>query len=403
MIRFYRNNLKGLWVVIFCLALQNACLAKRVFADNIIDHQIVVSRFAGGNIHFDDVRVAKLSAPPNAGSMFNVTVPIEDKVYMLELRRYSSRAKGYKLLIQGDDGLLKEAEPGPIRCFRGRVVEVEQSRASGSFREDGMEAMIEMNNNVYFIEPWLRYSNNADIDEYIIYKDIDVDKKRFACNVSNNEPNRANTDGNMIFDAVIDDSQMGAFDEKSGFRTLTATLACDSDFEYFSQFGSAQAVEAQIMADINTVNFWYERDADISHEIIVIVVRASQFEDPYMGLDLNTLLDTMEQVWSSSLKKGVIVPQRDIVHLWSGKGVRLQGLANTGTICEDLLNVCLSMRPCATSIAHEIGHVWGLVHCKCSGWIMNSGGDCSEDSFHPLKTIPKLKQLARRHRSCLDK
>ena len=59
----------------------------------------------------------------------------------------------------------------------------------------------------------------------------------------------------------------------AGGGPCVAELACDTDTEYFNDYGTVAATEAQINSVINTVNLQYESQVGISHAITTIIVR----------------------------------------------------------------------------------------------------------------------------------
>ncbi|HIN83365.1 MAG TPA: hypothetical protein EYM90_00530, partial [Phycisphaerales bacterium] len=65
-----------------------------------------------------------------------IDIPIENKIYTLELEPHSVRSDTYSLFMQDDEGELYEVPAGPIRTLRGTIVGVEGSVVAGSLMED---------------------------------------------------------------------------------------------------------------------------------------------------------------------------------------------------------------------------------------------------------------------------
>ncbi len=367
------------------------------------------SRLAGGVVDINDVDLAKLRIAEIGGDGVYALAPIEGMFYTLKLKYHSTRAKNFKFLTQEEDGSFKKRNPGPVKTLRGMIVEDEGSRVTGSLRENGLEAVVEMSNGShYIIEPRRRYEGNAKKGEYFIYNGDIVKRSDMVCQFNDQKTVQQNSGSGKVYkegksplDFRIKDNGHRAKNVASQTKgPWIATLACDSDFEYFVKFGNESSVLSQIEADVNMLNTWYERDADISHEVAAIIVRKSKDNDPYEGVDINSHLDMVVSEWASD--QTLIKIPNDLIHLWSGAGNSIQGVAMTGFICDGSLAAAVMMNPCATGVAHEIGHVWGLKHCDCPGWIMNPIGHCDENAFHPTSSIPILKRSVKRHKLCLE-
>lgn len=83
-------------------------------------------------------------------------------------------------------------------------------------------------------------------------------------------------------------------DALAGGGSCTAEIAFDADFEYFQDYGSVAAVEAQINSVINTVNLQYSSEVGITHLVTAIIVRTTS-NDPYNGNGANKLLTSFRE------------------------------------------------------------------------------------------------------------
>ncbi len=335
-------------------------------------------------LHIDDT----LTAP------ILTQVAIDGTLLTLDLQPHSVRATDYQVLVQGADGSLVPADPGPVRTLRGVVREVPGSIVGGSLLHDGLYAAIHLpRGEVYWLEPITTRIASAGPNEYVVYRNDDVIERRRFCTVD---------DTRGLQDLPQFPVQGGiAGPGPCGQDLYIAELACDTDVEFFENYGSVQAVESQINAIINTMNLQYEREVQITHVITTIIVRTRE-PDPYGD---GFILFEFRDEW---LANQADVP-RDVAHLFTG--TEFLGVALViGAICNFFEHYCVTNPDglgggfaCSTSLsAHELGHLWGADHCSCSDppYTMNDSGICA-NQFHPTETVPEI--IAHRDsRTCLQ-
>ena len=351
--------------------------------------------------------VVQLNVDAVPGLPFEIDVPIDGFDYVLDMIPHSVRSPRYQLLVQGVDGELTPAEPGIPRTYRGSVLDFDGGFVVGSLLEDGLTARVDLGDwGVYWIEPLSRHAAGAEFDEYVVYPDG-------ATVCEGGCPLATPVDDPAMFPFPLYVPQSpatgpgpevafgdGASDCGGANGFCVAELLCDSDVEYFNDYGSVPNVEARIELVINTVNVQYENETDITHEIGTLVVRTSE-PDPYSTTDPFSLLSQFRNQWLGD--------PNDVNHLFTGKNLNggVIGIAWTiGGICNDN-GFCLSESdfnnsfPCATDLtAHELGHLWGADHCTCTSNTMNPFITCA-NNFHDTLTVPDIVGH-RDSRTCLE-
>ena len=304
-----------------------------------------------------------------------VAVAIGEERYTLDLAPHSLRTDDFRLLVQGADGRIVAVESGPVRTLRGSVLEVPGSEAAGSMLEEGLHATIRLpGGDQYWIQPVAPLVAEAGGDVYVVYHNNDViglggrcglDDPAFAKNLRLHEP------------AAEPEAGLG------GGEYSCTELACDADVEYFQDWeASVPAVQARIESVINTVNFEYATQTDITHVLTAILVRTAE-PDPYSSTSSLGLLTQFRNEWLQN--QGGI--RRDVAHLFTGKNIdggtigrawMIGGICTSGAYAFSQSDCCSPNYACATDLtAHEIGHLWGAFHCSCPGFTMHTPLQCA--------------------------
>lgn len=376
---------------------------------------------------FSSVRAAGVARVP-----VRLRLPVGDEVLELDLEPASARAPHYKLLVQGDDGRLLEANPGLERTYRGSVVGEPESLVAASIDDLGVRARILRGSGEdAFLEPMPRgeAGTSARAGRHIAYRESDVVRGDATCTV-----------------LEAPEGQPGAAAASGTTSAITAglniaELAIDTDREYFEKRGTISATEGRVLDIINAMNPQYERDVLITHVVTRIIVRTAE-PDPYNGIcvsgsnggnpceresdcggggtclfDAEALLNHVKSEWTNNQ---VAIP-RDVVQMFTGKplagstiGIAWPGGPTRQTICgswgysvveSDCTGSCGSFAAKTDLSAHELGHNWGAGHCSCStavdgGWTMNPTLT-GTNRFHPEFTIPDIESYAAT-RNCLD-
>ncbi|MHC5005656.1 MAG: M12 family metallo-peptidase, partial [Planctomycetota bacterium] len=278
---------------------------------------------------------------------------------------------------------------------------------AGSRLDAGLVAVLQLGDGRVWIEPVDPAVAGARPGDHMIYRPEDVDPVDATC--AARAPER--TGGAFVPETGAGGGTGGAgggiAGVSGGSEPCVAELACDADHEYYSRYGSVEAVEAQITAVVNAANLQYEMQTGITHAISAIVVRAAE-PDPYTAIDPNALLDQFDQHWTAAHAD---IP-RDVAQLFTGKdlggpGSNVIGIAAQASIClvdlaygvvQSDFNGMLSWA--ADLTAHELGHGWNASHCNCSQHTMNPS-ITGAGVFNDCLTVPDIVSF-RDGRLCLD-
>ncbi|MFM8817062.1 MAG: M12 family metallo-peptidase, partial [Phycisphaerales bacterium] len=161
----------------------------------------------------------------------------------------------------------------------------------------------------------------------------------------------------------------------AGTTPSQVEIGCETDFEFFQRNGSSVANTVNdIELIMNNVNVIYDRDANVVHEISVIVVRSAS-SDPYTSTTIDGRLTEFGNKWATAPESGIF---RDVSHMFSGVAFSggTIGLAYLNVVCNSITNAqygvvesryttTLNFR--ISLSAHEIGHNWSCTHCDADG------------------------------------
>lgn len=357
------------------------------------DDPSVISVAAHSVLNLSAGDIVTVEFSQTAGASIRAVVPVGEELRTLELISVSVRAPDYKLFTQLADGAYVSVKPGPVNTFRGRVRGVKGSAVAASLQDDGLYAiMLYPDGHREWLEPISTRVTNTAEDQYVLYRDNDVLATGGTCATA---PHPRITTLDRKESAVV----------ATGGLLKIAELGIDTDVEYFQDYGSVAATEAQINSIINTMNLQYERDMGVRHIITTIIVRTAE-PDGYSASDIGSLLNQFRDRWVEQMNH----VRRDVAQLFTGKSLTggYIGLAITRSLCftDAAFSVVVSNSAacptfaCKTDLsAHELGHNWSANHCSCPGWTMNPVIQ-SANRFHPTFDIPDLI-IFRDSRTCL--
>ena len=354
-------------------------------------------------LNLEHVDVVDLELQGAPGHTLNTLVRIDGVVRELVLEPHSNRSENFQVLADKGNGELVEVTPEIVRTYRGVVADLPGATVAAGWLEDGLYAQVQMPDNTRrTIEPVGFEIEGATAASHAVYSDEDMGPSENFCGVDESyrlelpEQDQAQAPGTPTI----------AF----GSTLLVAEIACDTDFEYFQDFGSIAATQARIETVVNGFNVQYERDVAITHEISTIIVRTTP-ADPYFGNDAGNVLGQFQSEWLSN--QGSV--QRDIAHLFVGRTLvgGAVGVAFLGTICSTFLGYGLVQSDCCGGFAsvtdisaHELGHNWNAGHCAC--FTPGPGPDFTMNAFltganqfSPTATIGTITAFANT-RPCLD-
>lgn len=165
----------------------------------------------------------------------------------------------------------------------------------------------------------------------------------------------------------------GVFEGRPSTQLRRATIAIDTDYEFFVQSGgTVESASIEVLTIMDEVNTIYERDVDVTHEVVFIRIRETPEDDPYTAPNADFLLAWIEQFWESDPQLSAI--ERDVVHLISGRRLPAStviGRANNAVVCSDpgqaygfsIVDSLFDVQKVGL-VAHELGHGWGATHCN---------------------------------------
>ncbi len=308
------------------------------------------------NVRASQIVTLDVNWTPGVAQSF--VVPFDGADYTLDLYPATVRAPGYQVLVQGPDGSFTPGEIAAESTLRGVVVGDDSSVAGASLMDDGLHgSFIRGDGERIWIQPLVSVTPNADLDEYVVYRQSDVLPNNGLCGT-------ADADADPIDEIGLEDGMGG-----QRVTIYTAQLACDADVEYYNRWGGVSGVQNRVNTIVNQVNVQYERDVQITHVITAIIVRTSE-PDPYSSTDPSTLLSQFRTEWINN--QGAIT--RDLAHLFTNKNINggvigiawtIGGVCTSSAYCLSQAECCGSLS-CATDlVAHECGHIWGASHCTC--------------------------------------
>ena len=333
--------------------------------------------------------IGNLTISRMADTAIRAELSVSGAPLILDLEKHSVRADTFEVRAQRADGSWDTLPAEPVRTYRGTVVGEMGSQVAASMLDDGLHARVRRaDGEEYWLEPLAPRVHEASAGQHVIYRTVDVIDEGNTC------------DADLFAPVVAPGDLSNGTGYQYGGGSVSAEIACDADFEFFSNHGSG--TQARIESIINSINLQYSSDVGISHSITTILIRSSS-NDPYSRKGASQLLNQLRNEWNNNQSS----VQRDVVHLFTGRNLsgNTIGIAYVGTVCN--LSVAYGLVEsdfnsnfaCSTDLsAHELGHNWGASHCSCSGYTMNASITCAND-FNPTGTIPTIVNY-RNSQSC---
>jgi len=305
----------------------------------------------------------KLDVDPTPGKSMDVVIPIPgERPLMIKLNPYSVRGEGFKL-FETKTGVLTEVDPGPINTLRGAVQKDANSLVAGGVMPDGLSMRIDLGDGrTFWVEPAATRLGGVEANTYVLYTPEDVIQGMGSCGAIEAQ--------HGVHDPGVNVPQT------RGLVRYTAEVALECDWEYYNLYGSSALVNARMALVYNVLNVQYERDTDIQHVIVNVIVNNGNVatSDPYAQSTTGGMLTEMQGFWNAT-RSGI---NRDIAHLFTGKPTGgVIGTAYIGVVCSSLTTGFgygvsqtdfnnFNLASAADLVAHETGHNWNSCHCPCS-------------------------------------
>jgi hypothetical protein len=307
-----------------------------------------------------------LPAAPVAN--FTVDVPTDGGVLTLDLFKHSNRSDRYRVLVDRGNGALEPTAPPEVRTYRGTVQGRPDTVVSGSLLPGGFSGIVRLEDGeTWVVQPKRDFCpNDPQAGVHLSFAAADAVPDGRGCALG--QP------GFPVERFTIGEQQEG----EGGIAGTTPSqveIGCETDFEFFQRNGSSVASTVNdIELIMNNVNVIYDRDANVVHEISVIVVRSAS-TDPYSGTTIDARLTEFGNKWATAPESGIF---RDVSHMFSGVAFSggTIGLAYLNVVCNSISNAqygvvesryttTLNFR--VSLSAHEIGHNWSCTHCDADG------------------------------------
>ncbi|MDB2686203.1 zinc-dependent metalloprotease [Mariniblastus sp.] len=320
-----------------------------------------------------------------------MAIQMNGQDYVIDYTFQSIRSKQFRLMVQQENGELVEQVAPAVNTIRGTLKGVKGSRVVGCINEDGCCAKIQFPSGEHcYMEPVSRVTNDpAFTGVHVVYTEDDVIPSEGQCGTATN-----------LAEAEAEQNLEGTPRTARSTVLQECELTLDSDFEYFSIFGSVNATLTRMELIINIMNDQYESEVGIRHTVVTAVVRQTA-NTPYTETDSSDLLNQLRNEYRFTGFDG------DLCHLFTGKNLdgTTVGLAFVGSVCSNNSGYGLSQNLNGVSrmtdlVAHEIGHNWNQSHCSCVDHTMNARLTGAND-FNDTITVPRLIAY-RDTRRCLD-
>jgi hypothetical protein len=309
---------------------------------------------------FEHFTIQNLAVPGEPGEPFRVQLDLAGEPVVLDLNPHSIRSERFELVVRGEQGERVIADPPAPSTYRGAVEGLADSSAGASIVGGGLYATIFLDSEPgspwWAVEPLSEYRAGADPSEHVVYRSDQGPPIHGLCGVVGGEHDPA---------AAPDGGGGGGLD-----TPLICELAIDTDYEFFTWRGSSVSTAlAEVESGMNGVNIIYERDVNVRHELVRVIIHESP-TPMYPGPSGQDLLQQFRSFWINNM--GSV--RRDLAHLlsgrnWSGSAV---GVAYLNGVCSNSTGYGVSQWRGfsyvgrVAIVAHEIGHNFSAGHCSGS-------------------------------------
>jgi hypothetical protein len=293
-----------------------------------------------------------------------LVLPTAQGTLELNLAPYDMLAPNYRAQVTLDGDEVRSIERGPVRTYKGTVAGMDGAQARFTIDENTLEGIIITPSRLYFVEPANRYSTLASSKDFIVYEASDLIETSFGeCGVDT-LAEKIGAESARVQSQVPKATGPGTEELFSPPRTVD--LATETDFEYFTHFGSAGAANAEIVSIMNQVDGIYNTHFGLRFTIVFQNVWATA-DDPYMTANPSNALDQFRDYWNANHPSVA----RDLAHMWTGKdftGSTIGIAYRPGMDCPlGPFSYGMSERLSATPAkfllaAHEIGHNFNASH-----------------------------------------
>jgi hypothetical protein len=280
------------------------------------------------------------------------------------------RAPNYVAQETMEDGTVRILPSPAVTTYAGRVLNRSGAQARFTINGNEVVGLILDGDERFFVEPLRNYTLSGGPTDYVFYREADLRPEAFpgTCDVTAAHKVGRAIDG---VSAKVEDVALPA--------NYVVQLATETDNEYVTALGTAQAANSEILSIVNQISGVYSAEVGISFQVVLQNTYGGS--DPYTN-DTNSsgILNEFRNRWNSAMT-GVA---RDVAHMWTGKDMAgsTVGIAWVGVVCNaPSYSYGVSQRYTGTPqkyvlTAHEIGHNFDADHSDgqsgCSNTVMQS-------------------------------
>ncbi len=330
-------------------------------------------------------------------AVFNLQIG-EDYNWQLKLVEHEIRSNNYLAMIETSEGRVVRKR-GVCNTYKGFVDGDSALTARLFISDNNLHGYINSGNGIVIIEPLSNYveEDGTGSRDFIAYKKEDAKFDPIACYTSVGSGNGTGTP--VEFREDCEHPECNVYDPPFPTKERYIELATEADCAFFNEFADvgvlpedqAEAALEHIESLVNMVDGLYTEAANV-HVILVFQhlwagCPPAPEPYPYVGTGMATHWDAVRNWWNTNLN----YIHRDHVHLFSGKDL-LPGngiadgysgvVTSLDAMCGRDYNIVtdplppywyesytVSDRAHVTgirTIAHELGHTFGLSHlCDC--------------------------------------
>lgn len=361
--------------------------------------------------------VQRLRLLPGSDQTVTTHINLDGHERTLVLHRHSLRSDRFQVFKQIDaSGKLLRVEPPRVHTYRGTVTGLPNALVSASIVKGTLTATIRDGSDVFGVQPVAKLDPSFAENDHVVYRAADwINPQGFHCGAPHGV-------------GIAGRGEPVRSANAAGVTSLqSAEIAIDADFELYELNGSSvENTIIDVETVLDTVEFIYERDVDISYEVTAIVVRTVE-PDPYESTNADDVFCEMRARWNNGPEASI---PRDVAHLFTGKDLdgSIIGTSRFAVICNISLvdpfgceggNANLAYGVSQTHFtetftsrvaltAHELAHAWSSFHCDALSecHIMCSVlGSCDGIEGSNLKFSPGVRdsiESFRDGRTCLD-
>ena len=315
---------------------------------------------------YDLIRVSDAPAYESSPNGKTLSVQAAGNNFLLNLRPRNLRSVRYRAEETGASGK-RAVQMKNINTFAGEIVGEDDSQVRLTIDNGKIEGYFISKQGKFYIEPAQKFSGFAEAGESVVYLAEDlIGDKNYTCQSDIEE--RIERGKKIVAEQN--------FNALGGFAVLE--IATEADFEFTGALGGSAQANADILSTLNMVEGVYERELDITFDVVYQHTWTTQ--DPYPQTNAQEVLGAFKTYWNANFP--VTQFPRDAAHLWTAKQTLTgMGRAYLGVVCGNTgasysLHGRINFSPIDELLtAHEIGHNFNATHAEgaqsCESSIMN--------------------------------